>query len=347
LLAKLFGRTRETGLAPLHSIPNRTAENLRGYRAEQESPFLSPLFRDLENILADIARPIQDALRKYHAVNVQWLVDLAPELAFYLGGVRLIRDLRAAGLPMCRAAIAPREDRAAEVRGLYNLNLALRLMEPNCDLRSVIVASDVRFEADGRIGILTGPNRGGKTTYTQAIGLAQVLFQTGLYLPADSARLSVTDAVYVHFARAEQLHLDAGRLGEEAKRVAEIFKHATRHSLLLFNEPFASTSPSEGLYLARDVVRGFRRLGARGIFATHFHELAAQANDINQATPGESAVVSLVAEAVATVNGAEVQRTFKIKPGPPLGTSYAKEIAVKHGISFEQLEETLKQRGVM
>jgi hypothetical protein len=346
LLARLFGRKEDTGLAPLRVIPQPVTESLRGHRGEMESPFLSPLFRDLESVLADIAKPIAEALRRYHAVNVQVLVELAPEIAFFLGGVKVIRRLRAAGLPLCRAEIAPPEERVSEVRGLYNFNLAWRMMEPDGDLRAAIVPSDLHFGPAGRVATLTGPNRGGKTTYAQAVGLAQVLFQAGLYVPGESARLSPVDAVYVHFSRPEQLHMDAGRLGEEAKRVAEIFAHATRHSLLLFNETFASTSPSEGLYLARDVVRGFRRLGARGIFATHFHELAAQVEDINANTEGESRVISLVAEATAAENGAEARRTFRIRPGPPLGTSYAREIARRHGISFEQIEETLRQRGV-
>ncbi|MGQ0602322.1 MAG: MutS-related protein [Anaerolineales bacterium] len=346
LLARLFGRDEETGLAPLHAVPNRGADSLRGYRAEMESPFLSPLFRDLESVLADIAKPIAETLRHYHAVNGQGLVELAPELAFYLGGVKLIRTMRAAGLPMCRPEIAPMDERAAAISGLYNINLALRIMGSAPEPRSTMVPSDLRFGPEGRLAVLTGPNRGGKTTYTQAVGLVHVLFQAGLHVPGESARLSPVDAVYVHFTRAEQLHLDAGRLGEEAKRVAEIFKQATRHSLVLFNETFASTAPSEGLYLARDVLRGFRRVGARGIFATHFHELAEQVQTMNAETPGESVVISLIAEAIPAANGADAQRTFRIRPGPPLGTSYAREIAMRYGISFEQIEQTLRQRGL-
>src|SRR5690606_8954324 len=97
---------------------------------------------------------------------------LHADLAFYVGAVRLIERLRAAGLPVCRPEIAPVDERACQIADAYNLTLALRaLAEDSADR---IVTNDIRFDDAGRIFILTGPNQGGKTTYAQAIGLAQV-----------------------------------------------------------------------------------------------------------------------------------------------------------------------------
>lgn len=337
------------GIGPLHRAED--GDGSGGARLKQgDSPLLVPLFRDLNDVLNETCRPLAAALRRYTRLNGRALLLLQEEIAFYLGALRLIGHLRACGLPACRPQLAPAEARLCELRGLVNLNLALQLAPRGRPqpLRDEIVGNDADFNDAGRIFILTGPNRGGKTTWTQALGLAQMLLQAGLYLPAARARMSPVDGLFTHFASAEQPLQASGRLGEEAQRLAAIFGHATRHSLLLFNESLASTSAGESFWLARDVLRALRLLGARALFATHLHELAADAAAINAGTSGDSEVVSLVAEALPPANGDGriARRTFRIAPGPPLGHSHAREIAAQYGISFEQLrEQVLAQNG--
>jgi DNA mismatch repair ATPase MutS len=87
-------------------------------------------------------------------------------------------------------------------------------------------------------------------------------------------------------------------------------------------------------------------MGARAIFATHLHELATDVTSFHEQTPGDSQVVSLVASRIET--GADgTQRSYKILPGQPVGRSYAREIASKYGIGYEQLMSRLQQRGVL
>jgi len=158
--------------------------------------------------------------------------------------LRLIEHLRACGLAVCRPQPAPADERICRLRGLVNLNLALQLAptgRPRA-LQDEVVGNDADFGATGRIFILTGPNRGGKTTWTQALGLAQILLQAGLFLPAQRADISPVDGLFTHFAAGERPLQASGRLGGEAHRLAAIFRHATRHSLLLFHESLASTS---------------------------------------------------------------------------------------------------------
>lgn len=350
LLNKLLGKPEsnhdsdtapnsEQSLARLHRIalPN-------GMPYTRENMMLVPLFKDLSEILESVARPIADALGRYARLNGQFLIALEGEIAFYLGAIKFIRRIEGAGLPMRRPQVVAKEERSCEVRDLFNLNFALRLLgrNPQVELSGQIVPNDVTFDDAGRIFILTGPNQGGKTTFIQAVGLAHVLAQAGLYVPGRQARISPVDAIYTHFAKDEQPSLESGRLGEEAKRLNEIFSRATKHSLALLNESLSSTSPNESLYLARDVVRGLRMLGARAIFATHLHSLAEEAGDINAGTPGESAVASLVA--VAEQDGQDGRRTYRIVAGPPAGISHARDIARRYGISFEQIEEAVKRR---
>ena len=349
-LDRLLGRRGEDfkGLGPLHTVPNLEQGRVPSGNRERNrdvNPLMVPLFRDLAQVLDTVCQPIVQALRQYNALHSGFLVTLRADLVFYLAAVRLMERLRSRGLPVCRPDIAPMPERVCELHEAYNLNLALHQMQ-HADGQAHIVSNDVQMGDNGRIGILTGPNQGGKTTYTQMVGLCQLLAQLGVWVPAARARLSPVDNIYTHYPVEEQLAKGTGRFGDEAQRLSQIFARGTRHSLVLLNESLASTNPGESFYIAQDVVRILRRLGARAIFATHMHALAADVAALNASTVGESRIVSLVAS--RTEAGDDGLRcSYKITPGPPLGRSYAREIAAQYGISYDQLSALLQQRGVL
>lgn len=358
MMSRLFGKLRRNKdseneeenemLGKLHN-----ARRIKGVSEEQielrnrNSPFMPKLFKDLSELLDETSRPIAKALQKYTQINSQPLIALKSDIAFYLGAIRLIERLHDAGLPMSQPEPLPMIQRENHLEGLYNINLALQHMGKG-DAQD-IVGNDMQFGDSGRIFILTGPNQGGKTTYLQAVGLAQILFQAGLHVPATSACMSPVDAIYTHFATEERPNLEAGRLGEEARRLNTIFQHATRHSLLLLNESLSSTAASESLYLAQDVVKALRLLGVRAVFATHLHELAASVDTMNSETEGDSKIMSVVSQVQIERenNGQQVRRTYKIIASPPMSKSYAIELAARFGISFKQLTDMLKERDVI
>lgn len=338
----------DQGIAQLYALPfvqvdqrGRTVSS--GKRVD---PMMVPLFKDLLKLVQAVIAPISSALKDYAQVNANFLVSIEQEVAFYLGAMRLIKKMQAVGLPMCRPEILPMQERACNIAGLYNLRLALDMQHEKPSLCGVVVQNDVNFDANGRIFILTGPNQGGKTVYTQAVGIAQVLFQAGLYVPAETARISPTDGLYTHFAIEEKSIQGMGRLSEESKRLGDIFEAITPCSMVLFNESLSSTSAGESLYMAQDIIRALRLFGVRAIFATHLHELAEKVDVINHEVDGDSLVISMVAEVDTQSNATNelVPRTYKIKPGPPKGHSYAKGIAVRYGISFEQLAGKWQER---
>ncbi|MDE2945738.1 MAG: hypothetical protein OXT05_01435 [Chloroflexota bacterium] len=349
---KLWGIDEEEdlrGISPLREAPDaqryRNGSILAERRETLDRLAANALFSDLGVVLNDVIRPIARALERYTHVHSSLLRALEPEIAFYVGGAALVAGLRGRGLPMSRPQLLPLAERRLAARALYNLDLALRLarQQKEGELSQQIVSNDVAFDDAGRIHILTGPNRGGKTTYIQAIGLLHILAQSGLYVPAESASLSPVDAVYLHFPAEERPNMESGRLGEEAGRLREIFRRATRQSLLLLNESLASTSATESYFLARDVVCCLRMLGARALFVTHLHELAAACESINSEVAGDSRVASLVSTVEEGEDG--LRRTYQVVPAPPRGQSYAREIARQYGISFDQLGALLAERG--
>ncbi len=352
LLRKLFGKSSDgmQGIAPLHTAPRDVKPGGLSART-----IMDPLFQDLAKVLEKVCQPIAKALKRYVNINSGVLANLGQELRFYSGGVKLIQRVTECGLPMCKPELVPQEERVCEIEENYNLNLALHLMteKNHRDLRDVVVRNEVMFGPQGRIIILTGPNLGGKTTYIQAVGLTHILAQAGLYVPGTKAHISPVDNIYTHFPIEEQFEKGTGRLGDEAKRFHEMFAQATRHSLMLLNESLSSTSPSESLYLAQDIVGILRLMGVRTIFATHLHELAARVNQLNAAIPGDSKIISMVASLIdeesVDIDAPDLQlkRNYKIVPSPPMGCSYAKELAQKYGVSFEQLCTLLNDRGIL
>lgn len=354
LLQQLIGKKTandkpDQGIAQLHALPFIMMDS--GFTpistGRRVDPVMVPLFKDLFDLIRNVIDPISSALKNYAKLNAGFLVSLEEEVAFYLGALRLMQKMQEAGLPVCQPEILPAQERVCKIQGLYNLRLALDMQHQHPNLQGVLVQNDVDFDEAGRIFILTGPNQGGKTVYTQSVGIAQVLFQAGLHVPAENARLSPVDGLYTHFAVEEKSIQGMGRLSEESKRLSDIFETMTCHSLVLLNESFSSTSASESLYIAQDVVRAMRLFGVRAIFATHLHELAEGVDAINREVSGESLVISVVAEVdlEADVINDLVPRTYKIKVGPPKGQSYAKGIAVRYGVSFEQLAEKWDERG--
>ena len=344
---------------PLHCVPGVVEGGTVIPSRLRPNPMLIPLFRDLSQVMERVSRPVVEALRQYVHLNRNWLVRLRPALAFYVGAAKLVQRLESAGLPMCLPELAPMEERVTMVADGYNVALALHLLDaegPEAGANVVLnelVLDDAAIDAGGRIAVLTGPNRGGKTTYTQSVGLIHVLAQAGLYVPGRWARLSPADSVYTHFPAKEDLFQGTGRFGDEARRMKEIFEKATRYSVVLLNEALSGTFAGESLYLARDVLRIWRMLGARVIFATHLHELAERLDALNDSVSGDSRVVSLVSSCIeldgagsASVDAAS-RRTSRVVKSPPMGRSYALELARLYGISLDQLKETLSERGLL
>ena len=357
LLSKLFGiRKGQAGIAPLHSVPQRQVEGQYALPIDSElgwavAPMMVPLFADLSKVLEKTTGPIIQQLREYADVQSRLFINLRQDLIFYLGAIRFIQFLRKLGLPMCRPQIAPAKDRFCEVKESYNVNLVFdhsrKATEQN---PGVITTNDILMGHDGQILILTGPNQGGKTTYMQGAGIVQVLAQAGCYVPGKQARISPVEHLFTHFPIEEKPETDTGRLGEEAMRLGRIFEQVTRHSLVLLNESLSSTSFGESLYLAQDIVRILRRIGARAIYSTHLHELANRVDQLNHSVPGDSKIISVVSSPVDTDTQSmkeKVECNFKVEIRPPLGQSYAREIAAQYGISYEQLESLLSERGVL
>ncbi len=141
------------------------------------------------------------------------------------------------------------------------------------------VANDVHLDnGKNRAAIITGPNMAGKSTYMRQTALIVIMAHIGSFVPAEYASVSVTDAVYTRVGASDDLANGRSTFMVEMNEVAEILKHATSRSLLILDEIGRGTSTFDGMSIARAVLEyavDRKRVGARTLFATHYHELTA------------------------------------------------------------------------
>ncbi|MCC8065879.1 MAG: DNA mismatch repair protein [Clostridiales bacterium] len=294
------------------------------------------LDRAISSLLTRTVKKLKSVLSKHVSVSTHAISALIPEFLFYIRWAEYIERMQKAGFTFCKPQLLEPDSREMYAKNLYNFKLAQAVFEKD-EKADTIVPNDLNFDADHRIYLLTGANRGGKTTITQAVGLAFLLAQNGLYVPAESFAFSPADNIFTHYPADENQTINLGRLGEESSRFRDLFREASPSSLLLLNESFSTTSFEEGYYIARDVTRILRRLGVRTIYNTHMHKLAMEIEELNQEEDGDSRIASLVVEAE------EGKRSYRVKVAPPGGKSYAQDIAEKYGVTYELLAEEKKE----
>ncbi|QMV42685.1 MutS-related protein [Cohnella cholangitidis] len=191
------------------------------------------------------------------------------ESGFYVGCMRLYEELAERGCGTAFPTPLPSEARGLSFTGLYDPGLAIRIgRQP--------VTNDLQAE-EPYLLMITGENQGGKTTLLRSVGLAQLMMQCGMFVPAASFRASLCDRVFTHFTREEDDTMRSGKLDEELARLDRIVDQLTSRSLLLMNEPFASTTEREGSAIAKDLLSVCHELRLRVYIVTHFYELASWA----------------------------------------------------------------------
>lgn len=139
------------------------------------------------------------------------------------------------------------------------------------------VPNDVDMDMnDNRVAIITGPNMAGKSTYMRQIAIITIMAQIGCFVPAAVAEIGIVDAIFTRVGASDDLSAGQSTFMIEMAEVADILKNATQNSLVIFDEIGRGTSTFDGMSIARAVleyVHDKKLVGAKTLFATHYHEL--------------------------------------------------------------------------
>jgi len=242
-----------------------------------------------------------------HIIN--FFTKFREELAFYIGCLNLYDLLIQINEPVVFPVPAEKNERIHSFQGLYDVCLTLTMKQK-------ITGNDASLNAKNLV-IITGANKGGKTTFLRSIGLAQLMMQCGMFVAAESYTANICDSLFTHFRREEDRTMESGKLDEELKRMNEIVDHITPNSLLLFNESFAATNEREGSEIARQIISALFERGIRIFFVTHLIEFA---NHFS----GTQGVCFLRAD-----RQPDGTRTYKLIEGKPLQTSFGEDLYYK------------------
>lgn len=149
--------------------------------------------------------------------------------------------------------------------------------------RAPFVPNDVLLDNhENRVAMITGPNMAGKSTYMRQTALIVLMAQIGSFVPADSATIGIVDSIFTRVGASDDLASGQSTFMVEMSEVASILKNATANSLIVFDEIGRGTSTFDGMSIARAVlehVANPRHIGAKTLFATHYHELTVMENE--------------------------------------------------------------------
>jgi hypothetical protein len=249
---------------------------------------------------------VANALARSNDHILNFLVALRTELAFYIGCLNLHQQLTAHAAPVCFPDPGVPGTRRFACEGLY---------DPTVALDRKVVGNDVAADARELV-IITGANQGGKTTFLRSVGVAHLMMQCGMFVPAQRFSAEICSGVWTHFKREEDNRMRSGKFDEELSRMSDIVDRIRPGALLLFNESFAATNEREGSEIARQIVGALLGAGIRVFFVTHLFDFAH-----GWFARGPDNALFLRAE-----RHADGRRTFRVIPGEPLDTSYGEDL---------------------
>lgn len=291
------------------------ADKKAARRLSQKITTLNVIPLDNSNI-ENNAKEIEDAalvhilraINQFTSSIVRFFEELRFEAGFYTGCVNLHDALSSIGAHVTFPIPTDTCNSTLIFDALYDAGMAV-------ENRKTPVTNSLK--APGiTLFIITGANQGGKSTYLRSIGLSQLMMQCGMFVPAEYYNSNVCDCLFTHFTREEDTEMNSGKLDEELSRINDIVGNITPRSLLLMNEPFATTTERDGSGIAADIVSAFYESGIKLFFVTHLYEFSNKfySMELDKA---------MLLKAERNDDGT---RSFGIREGKPLQTSFGEDL---------------------
>jgi Mismatch repair ATPase (MutS family) len=259
---------------------------------------------------------LESFCKQYMQFEDRVLLRFADDLRFYLFWIDITIPLKKAGLSFCYPEVSSLSG-VISASDTFDVVLAEKK-------GGNVVTNDFAIKKPERIIVITGPNRGGKTTFARLFAQIHWLASIGLTVPGTSACLKLFDTVYTHFGKPELASLENGKLQDDLLRLHAILGKATSRSIIILNEIFASTVTDDAVKLGLLMMDKIAETGAAAVVVTFLDELALHGPE----------TVSMMSTVDSSDNG---RRTFKICRKPPDGLAYAVQIAGQYGLTYSTL----------
>ncbi len=269
---------------------------------ESAKLFLSRLVGKSLDPVADVVSHTTDAI-------VEFFQALRTELAFFIGCSNLFARLHGDGHAMSFPALLPRGSGAS-----FNFR---SLRDPAICLSGVPTVAGNSIDGRGKLlTVVTGANSGGKSTFLRSLGAAQIMMQAGMFVLAEAYAADIRDGIFTYFRIEDDSSMTYGRLKEELVRMRDLTTRITPASLVLWNEPLASTSEREAAEILAPITEALVASGVKVVVVTHLYDFAAGLSERGRAT-------DLFLRAERLPDGS---RTFRLEIGPPAETSHAMDV---------------------
>ena len=276
--------------------------------------------RELMNRLVnEVFRRLADPMVPY--------VQLLGHLEFYLASRAFRSEAEGRGLAVCLPEMV--EPGTAGLRLVQCFN-PLLLQDPIPP-----TPAHLETQPETAVVLITGPNSGGKTRLLQALGLVQLLAQSGSYVPCREARLVRQSGLFVSLIEEEGARATEGRLGRELVRIRSLFERMAPHSLVVLDELCSGTNPSEGIEVFTMVLELLREVQPTAFVTTHFLDYARSLQ--------EQPVIDGLEFRQVEVDD-ELRSTYQFVEGVA-ATSLAAVTAQRLGVTFDRLADTIRRRG--
>ncbi len=253
------------------------------------------------------------------------LVQLVGDLELYLGVLGFRDAALESGLSVCLPELVA-ADEPRRLTGLFNPLLLAHGVKP--------VPCNLETDRHETTVLVTGPNSGGKTRLLQSLGLAQVLAQCGLFVPARAASLALSTGLVVSLIEETRADQTEGRLGTELLRIRDLFERLPPGAMVILDELCSGTNPSEGEEIFELVVGMLSKLAPQAFITTHFLAFAARLERERSIEALRYLQVEL---------GAGDRPTYQFVPGVAQ-TSLASHAAARLGVTREQLLSLIERK---
>lgn len=266
------------------------------------------LQEDVNHLAEETLGQIITIFQPYLQKMMSFFEHYCEEIGFYMGAVQFLKRMEELYITMKMPTPKPVGTADTSFDQLYELSMAVYTQKKP-------VGNSVTLE-NNRMTLITGANQGGKSTFLRSYGIAQVLMQCGMPVPASRFSAPIYPQIFTHFTRSEDEQLSNGRLSEELQRMSNMITRTVPNSLFLLNESFASTTEKEGAKIAEGIINAFYEKNITTMMVTHLYLLAKKKYD-------EALVGSHFLVAERTENGT---RTFKMLKGEPTYTSFGTDL---------------------